>query len=678
MSKHVLLVPALIMSAIVTGQSPVGDVPEGMALIKGGTFLMGSNANERYPSFPAHPVTVGSFYMDTREVTNSEYDAYCRATGHKYPEFWGMDIYKSGPGYPDHPVIGVSQYDAALYAEWAGKRLPTEAEWEYAARGGVEEMDYPHGEKADRALARFNDPHAEKGPVPVGSYEPNGYGLYDMSGNVWEWVADWFDAAYYSESPDRDPKGPGTGNFRVFRGGGWHSGPGCSMVHHRNALPRHCVDMAGGFRCVKDPDTNWPSYRGYLARGFLDHVNLPDSFDVETSYNVIWNIGIPGMGLSCPVIWDDRVYITSAISQEDREGYRTGRYGDIEPVKDSSEHAWMVYCIERSSGRILWEREAHRGIPGVKRHPKSSHANTTMATDGTRVVAFFGSEGLYCYHRDGSLLWKRDLGLIMSAWHVVESAEWEFCSSPVIFGGKVIIQVDALNIAYVAALDLETGKTIWKRERDEIPGWCTPNIYFDGDKARVAVNGYKHRGGYDLETGEEVWRMSGGGDIPIPTPVSWNDLIFFNSAHGRHAPLMAVRSNARGEIVYPGKEGEPDRRLAWFRDRAGAYMTSVLVYDSLLYMLRWNGNLACYDARSGEEIYQHTVDRTSFIASPVAADGLIYLVSEEGALYIVKAGRKFRMLKRIPLGEVSLVTPAITEGTLILRTATRLMAVSGN
>ena len=156
------------------------------------------------------------------------------------------------------------------------------------------------------------------------------------------------------------------------------------------------------------------------------------------------------------------------VSESDKEGYRTGLYGDIEPVEDSSEHTWKVYCIHKHSGKILWERDAQRGIPQVKRHPKSSHANTSIATDGKHVLAFFGSEGMYCYNTEGELLWTRDFGLIISAWHVVESAEWEFCSSPVIFKDKVIIQADALNTAFVAVLDLATGKTIWRQERDEI------------------------------------------------------------------------------------------------------------------------------------------------------------------------------------------------------------------
>jgi outer membrane protein assembly factor BamB len=438
------------------------------------------------------------------------------------------------------------------------------------------------------------------------------------------------------------------------------------------------VDSDDAFFKSMEENRQWPSYRGYYASGYLDKADLPDSFNIETSYHVKWNIEIPGLGLSCPVIWDDRVFITTAVSNKDKEGFRTGMYGDIDPVEDSSEHVWKLYCFDKNTGKTIWERDVFKGIPRVKRHPKSTHANTSVATDGYHVVAFFGSEGLYCYNIDGELLWKRDFGLINSAWNVVESAEWEFCSSPVIFGNKLVIQADALNTAFLAVLDLSTGRTQWRQERDEISGWCTPNIYFDGEDARVVVNGYNHRGGYDLETGEEIWKMSGGGDIPIPTPVVWKDLIYFNSAHGSHAPLMALNNSVRGDVPYPDNEENPGDDFAWFYDRQGSYMSSVLVYDSLLYRLKWNGNLSCFDPRSGEMIYQETVRPSSFIASPVASDGKIYMVSEDGDLYIAEAGRAYKLLRKIPLGEVSLVTPAISQGMLILRTASRLLAVSNN
>lgn len=241
----------LLATVQLTGQIGTEMAPDGMVLIQGGTYFIGSNDHQQI-AVPKHPVTVAPFYIDTCEVSNKEYYSFCMVTGHNLPEFWGMDIYKSGPDYPEHPVVGVSQFNATEYAEWAGKRLPTEAEWEIAARGGMEDISFSYGEEADHHFARFNDPHAEKGPVKRGSYPPNGYGLYDMSGNAWEWVSDWFSEDYFKESPEANPAGPSQGTFRVFRGGGWHSGAGCTAVHHRNALPSHWVDIAGGFRCAKD------------------------------------------------------------------------------------------------------------------------------------------------------------------------------------------------------------------------------------------------------------------------------------------------------------------------------------------------------------------------------------------------------------------------------------------
>lgn len=252
--KFVFIIINIFLFSMTNGQTEKETAPPGMVLVPGGTFIMGSNANEHASSFPAHMVNLSPFYMDECEVTNSEYYEFCLEKGHKFPEFWGMEAYKSGPAFPDHPITGVSHFDATLYASWAGKRLPTEAEWEFAARGGLEDIAYPYGEKADHSQARFNDPEAEKGPVMTGSYEANGFGLYDMSGNVWEWVSDWFDPEYYGESAEENPQGPSGGTFRVIRGGGWHSGGGCVSVFYRNGLPQHWVDFAGGFRCVKDTE----------------------------------------------------------------------------------------------------------------------------------------------------------------------------------------------------------------------------------------------------------------------------------------------------------------------------------------------------------------------------------------------------------------------------------------
>ncbi|MEA3479815.1 MAG: hypothetical protein U9R60_16665, partial [Bacteroidota bacterium] len=171
------------------------------------------------------------------------------------------------------------------------------------------------------------------------------------------------------------------------------------------------VNSADVFFESMESNRQWPSYRGYFASGYMDNAHLPDSFNIESSHHVRWNVEVPGLGLSCPVIWNNRVFITTAVSEQDKHGYLPGLYGDIEPINDSSEHVWKVLCYDLSSGKLLWEQDAYQGIPMVKRHPKSSHANTTIATDGSNVLAFFGSEGLYCYNVDGKLLWKRDFGL---------------------------------------------------------------------------------------------------------------------------------------------------------------------------------------------------------------------------------------------------------------------------
>ena len=220
-----------------------------MILIPAGEFLMGADTGK--DDSPIHPVYIDAFYIDKFEVTNAQYLAFCEDTGWRLPEFWGMEAFHSTLDFPNHPVVGVSWSDAKAYAEWAGKRLPTEAEWEYAARGGLVGMIYPNGDTINPTLANYRW-SGIGGTVPVGSYPPNGFGLHDMAGNVVEWVADCYNADYYKISPLKNPQGPEEGRFRVIRGGGWHSGPSCNRVHFRNALPANWKDFAVGFRCVRD------------------------------------------------------------------------------------------------------------------------------------------------------------------------------------------------------------------------------------------------------------------------------------------------------------------------------------------------------------------------------------------------------------------------------------------
>jgi sulfatase modifying factor 1 len=225
------------------------ETPAELVLIPGGEFLMGADSEGDHS--PAHRVRLDPFYMDKYEVTNAQYQRFCQATGNRLPGFWGVSGFRCGPGYPNHPVVGVNWYEAALYAEWCGKRLPTEAEWEIAARGGLAGMDFPNGDRLDPSAGNYNK-SGQGGVVAVGSYPANGFGLYDMQGNVVEWVADFYDPGYYASSPAVNPRGPEHGRFRVIRGGGWHSGASCNRVYYRNALPPNWVDFNVGFRCVRD------------------------------------------------------------------------------------------------------------------------------------------------------------------------------------------------------------------------------------------------------------------------------------------------------------------------------------------------------------------------------------------------------------------------------------------
>jgi iron(II)-dependent oxidoreductase len=244
MKTRFLLLTLLIF---ISANSQVTD-PD-MVLIPNGEFNMGKNSTNSTDWQPEHKVYIDAFYMDKYEVTNRQYYEFCTKTNHQLPEFWGLAQFKSGLDYPDYPVVGISSFDAEQYARWAGKRLPTEAEWEYAARGGLAGKNFPWGDQVDSAKVNYGKKF--KGILKVGSFKPNGFGLFDITGNVWEWTSDFYDGGYYKISPVENPKGPQTSRFKVIRGGSWHSGAMCVQTYYRNGLPASWVDFAVGFRCVK-------------------------------------------------------------------------------------------------------------------------------------------------------------------------------------------------------------------------------------------------------------------------------------------------------------------------------------------------------------------------------------------------------------------------------------------
>ncbi len=419
--------------------------------------------------------------------------------------------------------------------------------------------------------------------------------------------------------------------------------------------------------------TNWPQFRGPSASGVAEGKPTPTKWNVETGENIRWKTPIPGLGHSSPIVSGDKLFVTTAVSERE-DSLKVGLYGDIAPVNDDTEKSWRLYCLDKNTGKILWEKEAHKGKPAVKRHTKATHANCTPATDGKHVVAFFGSEGLYCYNMDGDLLWKKEFGVLDAGYYAVPLAQWEFGSSPIIHDGKVIVQCDVQKDSFIAALDVTDGKELWRTARDEVPTWSSPTVHTSGGRSQVIANGWKHIGGYDLATGKELWKMKGGGDIPVPTPIVAHGLIFITNAHGPAAPVYAIKTDATGDISLSGEETS-NSHIAWADMRIGNYMQTPLVYGDNLYCCRDSGIMACYDAMTGKKKYRERLaEGVGFTASPVAADGKVYFTSEEGDVYVVKTGDVYEPLAKNPLSEICMATPAISDGTIYFRTKGHVVA----
>ena len=414
-----------------------------------------------------------------------------------------------------------------------------------------------------------------------------------------------------------------------------------------------------------DGDTNWPQFRGVQAGGIAEGAETPVHWNAETGENILWKTPIPGLGHSSPIVWGDLVCMTTAVSgSDDEDVLKVGLYGDIAPVVDDRPWRWEVRCLDKTTGAERWTAVAHQGVPAIPRHPKATHANSTLATDGASLIAMFGSEGLYGYELEtGREVWRVDLGVLDA-------------TSPVIHDGLVVIQADVINGSFLAVFDVATGAEVWRVERDEVPTWSTPTVHVVDGRAQIVVNGYRHIGAYDLATGEEVWRMTGGGDIPTPAPIVDDGLIFITNSHGAEAPIFAISEGATGDIT-PAAGALSNDHLVWSRRRDGAYMQTPIVYDGLLYNCRTNGVLSAYEPRTGRRLYQQRIGGGGgFSASAVAANGMLYYSGEDGTVHVVKAGPEFELLAENPMGETLMATPAISDGVLFIRTRGHLVAVA--
>ena len=425
---------------------------------------------------------------------------------------------------------------------------------------------------------------------------------------------------------------------------------------------------------------NWPSFRGPGASGVADGQAPPISWDGERSTNIRWKTPIEGLGHSSPIVWGDRIFVTTAVSANPNPEFRPGGVRGDNVSDDRSEQTWKLLSLDKATGTILWERTVHKGIPRVGRHLKSTFATATPATDGTRVIVSLGPEGLFSYDFSGKLLWKNDLGL-------VGHASYGFGSSPTIYRDEVIVQCDtnlekkppgAGRSSFIAAFDLATGLERWRtpRNEDTVSSFGSPVMYEDSGRAVVIANGGQRARGYDPITGREVWSLAAPASIVTPSPVVGLGLIFVMSGDTGIQPIFAIRPTATGDITLrPGTETSDF--IVWSTTRGGSFTPTPIVYGEYLYSINVGGIVGCYDAKTGERKYLGRLEHLGdgFSSSPVAADGRLYFGSEDGDVFVVKAGPQFEVLATNPMGEVIMATPAVSGGMIFIRTLHHLFGV---
>ena len=419
--------------------------------------------------------------------------------------------------------------------------------------------------------------------------------------------------------------------------------------------------------------SDWPQFRGKDGSGVAVGASTPPAqWRLSPDTGIAWKTTIPGLAHSSPIVFGDRVYLTTAVAAEGKPRVVLGDVSKsgIDPATDTGRHTWRLLAIDKASGKIAWDKVAHDGVPRMKRHVKASHASATPATDGRTIVALMGSEGLFAFDMNGNQKWRTDLGVMDVGLVDDPGMQWGPASSPVILDNMVLVQNDRHKESFLAAYDLGTGKELWRTAHEEYPSWATPAVIRAGARTEIVTNSGQYIRGFEPKTGKELWRLSDSRtQVKVPTPIAAGDLVIVTGGYppgGR--PIYAIRPGGSGELN--------EKALAWKTERGAPYTGTPIMYNGLLYALTDNGILSAYEPKTGERIYQQRVAGGSgFSASPVAAGGRLYLASEDGDVYVIKAGRTYELLATNAMGESLMATPAISANTLFIRTLTSLVAV---
>ncbi len=465
--------------------------------------------------------------------------------------------------------------------------------------------------------------------------------------------------------------------------------------------------VLGAAAVAGDPDQaslSWPQWRGPQMTGVALHADPPVEW--SDTKNIQWKVEIPGKGSSSPIVWGDRVYVTTAIptekmgkkeapkaeepsaetgpprpidisqlperirnrlagmSEEEQKQFlermrnrRGGRGRGPRGIQPEYVHKFVLYAIDRATGEIVWERVAREALPHEGTHPTGTWASNSPVTDGEHVWAYFGSRGLYCYDMDGELVWKKDFGDMRKRLGFGEGA------SPALHGDRLVVSWDHEDESFITALDKRTGKELWRTAREEITSWATPLIVEHGGSTQVITNATGKVRSYDLESGEIVWEVSGMTMNTIPTPVHDGGMVYLTSGFRGNALLAIDLSKAKGDIT--GTDA-----VVWSLDRDTPYTPSPLLYDGTLYFLkRNNGILSVFDAKTGKSIFgpQRMEEVPNIYASPVAAAGRVYITGREGAVIVLEHGSEYKVLSVNQLDDGFDASPAIVGNEIYLR-----------
>lgn len=441
----------------------------------------------------------------------------------------------------------------------------------------------------------------------------------------------------------------------------------------------------------------WPQFRGPDASNVAESDKVPLVW--SATENVAWSTEIPGRGWSSPIVWGQRVFLTSAVNSGSFKAPSTGIYGndyaaelqkqglsqdevgkrviarDIELTAEAQTVEWRVVALAVGSGKVLWQQTVHKGPPVGGRHRKNTYASETPVTDGERVYVYFGNVGLFAYSMAGALEWSK-------RWDPQPMyLDFGTASSPVLDAGRIYVQHDNEGRSFLAAVDAKTGKELWSVVRSEnkfrMSGWATPFVWRH-KRTEIVTVGQKAIISYDT-SGQELWRMNGLVGQATPTPSATNDVLYVGagSQGETNRPMYAIRAGASGDVTLP-KDATSNDFVMWTHPAAAPYTSSPLVYRDRVYVVNDNGIFSAFDAKTGTVIYRARVGGSghTFSSSPWASHGRIFCLSEEGETFVIEAGDEYKEVGRNALGEMSFATPAVAHDSLFIRTATKLYRIA--